>query len=98
MGQNRRAYTRDFKQEAVRLSESGTKTTAELEADLGLPTGLLGKWKRQLAQEGSEAFRGQGRLSAAEAEMRQLRQENAVLRQERDILKKALAIFTRNQP
>jgi transposase len=80
------------------LSESGTKTTAELEADLGLPTGLLGKWKRQLAQEGSEAFRGQGRLSAAEAEMRQLRQENAVLRQERDILKKALAIFTRNQP
>jgi transposase len=98
MSQNRRAYTGDFKQEAVRLSETGTKTTAELEADLGLPTGLLGKWKRQLAQEGSEAFRGQGRLSAAEAELRQLRQENAVLRQERDILKKALAIFTRNQP
>ena len=98
MSTNRRAYTRDFKQEAVRLSETGTKTTAELEADLGLPTGLLGKWKRQLAEEGAEAFRGQGRLTTVEAEMRQLRQENALLRQERDILKKALAIFTRNQP
>jgi transposase len=98
MSTNRRAYTRDFKQEAVRLSETGAKTSAELEADLGLPTGLLGKWKRQLAEEGQEAFRGQGRLTAVEAEMRQLRQENALLRQERDILKKALAIFTRNQP
>ena len=97
MSKHRRAYTRDFKQEAIRLSETGTKTTTELEADLGLPTGLLGKWKRQLAEEGQEAFRGQGRLPATEAEMRQLRQENAVLRQERDILKKALAIFTRNQ-
>jgi transposase len=80
------------------LSETGTKTTTELEADLGLPSGLLGKWKRQLAEEGAEAFRGQGRLTTVEAEMRQLRQENALLRQERDILKKALAIFTRNQP
>jgi len=97
MGTNRRAYTREFKQEAIRLSETSHKTTAELEADLGLPTGLLAKWKRQLAEEGKEAFRGQGRLTTTEAEMRQLRQENEVLRQEREILKKALAIFTRSQ-
>jgi transposase len=58
---------------------------------------LLTKWKRQLAEEGQEAFRGHGRLTGSEAELRQLRQENEVLRQERDILKKALAIFTRSQ-
>ena len=87
MGTNRRAYTRDFKQEAIRLSETGPKTTAELEADLGLAKGLLAKWKQQQAEEGKEAFRGQGRLTASEAEMRQ----------EREILKKALAIFTRSQ-
>ena len=97
MSTNRRAYTRDFKQEAIRLSETSHKTSAKLEADLGLPTGLLAKWKRQLAEEGKEAFRGQGRLTATETEMRQLRQENEVLRQEREILKKALAIFTRSQ-
>jgi transposase len=105
MSTNRGAYTRDFKQEAIRLSETGPKTTAELEVDLGLPKGLLAKWKQQLAEAGQEAFRGQGRLTASEAEMRQLKQENEILRQEREILKKALAIpstalrtgFTRSQ-
>jgi transposase len=41
--------------------------------------------------EGDDAFRGQGRLTAADEELRQLRRENETLRQERDILKKALA-------
>jgi transposase len=97
MSTKRQVYTRDFKQEAIRLAETGSKPMAELEADLGLPPGLLTKWKRQLAEEGQEAFRGQGRLTSSEAELRQLRQENEILRQERDILKKALAIFTRSQ-
>jgi len=48
----------------------------------------------QLSQEGDEAFRGQGRQTSDEEELRQLRRENALLKQERDILKKALAIFT----
>jgi transposase len=97
MSSKRQIYTRDFKQEAIRLAETGSKPMAELEADLGLPAGLLTKWKRQLAEEGQEAFRGHGRLTSSEAELRQLRQENEILRQERDILKKALAIFTRSQ-
>ncbi len=97
MSAKRNVYTRDFKEEAIRLAETGSKPVAELEADLGLPPGLLNKWKRQLAEEGQEAFRGQGRLTTSEAELRQLRRENEVLRQERDILKKALAIFTRSQ-
>jgi transposase len=97
MSTKRQIYTRDFKQEAIRLAETGSKPMAELEADLGLPAGLLTKWKRQLTEEGQEAFRGHGRLTTNEAELRQLRQENEVLRQERDILKKALAIFTRSQ-
>ena len=97
MSSKRQIYTRDFKQEAIRLAETGSKPMAELEADLGLPAGLLTKWKRQLAEEGKEAFRGRGRLTSSEAELRQLRQENEVLRQEREILKKALAIFTRPQ-
>jgi len=88
MSSQRKVYTRDFKQEAIRLAETSSKSTAEIEADLGLPPGLLTKWKRQLAEEGQEAFRGQGRLTPTEAEMRQLRQENEVLGPERDILKK----------
>ena len=97
MGTSKRVYTREFKQEAVELTKSSEKTISQIETDLGIPHGLLNKWKRHQAQEGSEAFRGHGHLSGSEAELRQLRQENELLRQEREILKKALAIFTRSQ-
>lgn len=96
MGTSKRVYTREFKQEAVELAKTSEKTISQIETDLGIPHGLLNKWKCQLAQEGTEAFRGHGQLSSREAELRQLRQENEVLRQERETLKKALAIFSRN--
>jgi transposase len=94
MSSKRRTYPRAFKLEAVQLAQSSGKSTSQLEADLGITPGLLNKWKRQMSQEGEEAFRGQGRQSSDEEELRQLRRENALLKQERDILKKALAIFT----
>lgn len=94
MSSKRKIYPREFKLEAVQLAQSSGKSTSQIEADLGITPGLLSKWKRQMSQEGEEAFRGQGRLTNDEEELRQLRQENALLKQERDILKKALAIFT----
>ena len=94
MSIKRKIYTRAFKQEAVQLAQSSDKSTSEIEDDLGITRGLLAKWKRKLSQEGDEAFRGQGRRTAAEAEIHQLRRENAILKQAREILKKALAIFT----
>ena len=97
MSNKRRMYSREFKQEAVRLAETSDKSIVQIEADLDIPHGLLNKWKRQLTREGQDAFRGQGRLSSSDAELAQLRRDNELLRQERDILKKALAIFTRSQ-
>lgn len=97
MSSKRRLYSREFKQEAVRLAETSDKSIVQIEADLDIPHGLLNKWKRQLTREGQDAFRGQGRLSSSDAELAQLRRDNELLRQERDILKKALAIFTRSQ-
>lgn len=97
MSTQRRLYSREFKLEAIRLTETSGKTILDIETDLGIPHGLLNKWRRNLKREGTEAFRGQGQLKAGDEEMRQLRQENELLRQEREILKKALAIFTRSQ-
>ena len=94
MKRKHRTYTREFKEEAVQLANRSGKRTSEIEEELGITRGLLVKWKRKLSEEGSEAFRGQGRRSSAEEEIRQLRRENAILKQERDVLKKALAIFT----
>ena len=94
MSSKRRIYTRAFKQEAVQLARSSSKSTSEIEDDLGITRGLLSKWKRNLSQEGGEAFRGQGRRSGAEEELHPLRRENAILKQAREILKKARVIFT----
>lgn len=89
----RKKYPKDFKQEAVRLVDQiGAPAAAE---KLGLPVGRLYAWKRSLAEEGPEAFRGQGTRPALEAELSRLRREVNDLRAERDILKKAATYFAR---
>ena len=90
----RRTYTREFKLEAVQLLETSGKSAAQIERDLGIGTGCLGRWKRELAAEGQNAFPGHGRLAPEQERIHQLEQENKILRQERDILKKAVAIFS----
>ena len=89
----RKQYTRAFKLEAIELQRSSGKSAAQIERDLGLYPGQRHAWKRQLTQDGTEAFPGSGNLKASEAELRRLQRENEVLRQEREILKKAVAIF-----
>ncbi len=91
----RKKYTAEFKREAIRLAESSGKPVTEIERDLGLWRGCISGWRRQLARKGKEAFPGQGHLTVTEERIRRLEQENEVLRQERDILKKAVAIFSR---
>lgn len=93
----RRVYTAEFKKEAVQLAKSSEKTNAEIERDLGLSKGLLKHWVRQVEEEGASAFPGQGRLKSEEEELRRLRRENEILRQERDILKKVVALFSQEE-
>ena len=94
MPQERRTYSLEFKREALELLASSGKSRHALEQELGLSHGLLKNWKRQAERDGEQAFPGHGKLKAGEAEVRRLRRENEILRQERDILKKAMAIFT----
>lgn len=96
MSQTRKTYTREFKRETLRLADTSGKTVAEVERDLGLPKGSVHHWRQQLARDGRQAFPGHGRLREADERSRQLERENAILRQERDILKKALTVFTRS--
>lgn len=94
MGNQRRRFSREFKLEAVRmLRESGHGLT-QVADDLGLRPDMLRRWSRELAVDPEQAFPGQGRLKPDEEEVRQLRREVQRLREERDILKKALAIFS----
>lgn len=96
MSQTRKTYMREFKLETLRLADTSGKTVAAVERDLGLPKGAVHRWRKQLARDGAQAFPGHGRLREADERARQLERENAILRQERDILKKALTVFTRS--
>ncbi len=93
----RRSFTEEFKREAVRLATERGNVSA-VARDLGIGESCLTRWKRQLQQEsehpgpGSGSFPGKG--NARDEEMTKLQRENARLKQENEILKKAVGIFT----
>ena len=95
MSKIRKTYTSEFKREALRLLETSGKSAAQIERDLGVGPGCLSRWKPQLSQDGAQAFPGHGRVGPEQERLRDLERENALLRQERDILKKAVAIFSK---
>lgn len=90
----RRSFDRAFKGEAVRLVVEEGRGVAGVARELGIGVNLLHRWKRQLTDTGSHAFPGKGHQPAETAELQRLRRENADLREERDILKKAIAVFS----
>ena len=87
-------YDAEFKRAAVELVQTSGKTVGAIERELGINRGTLKHWVKQAQVKGAEAFPGKGNVTASEAELRRLQRENVVLRQERDILKKAIAIFS----
>lgn len=95
MSRKRREFSREFKLEAVRLVTEGGLSISQAARDLGVHQTVLGRWKKQLEKSPMEAFPGKGRLRPDDEELARLRRENEVLRQERDILKKAVGIFSR---
>src|SRR5579862_2334234 len=96
MTKTKRSYDKAFKLEAVRLSETNAKSVRQIEIDLDITPGLLHKWRARYRQDGEQSFPGKGQQTETEAELRRLKRENEVLRQERDILKKALQVFSRD--
>jgi transposase len=91
-------YTREFKQQAVILFETSGKSKTQIARDLGISDSALNKWCKELGERGQEAFPGKGHQTTVEEELRKLKRENEILRQERDILKKAVSIFAQPQP
>lgn len=95
MSKAKRVFSKEFKQEAVRLILERSKSVEQLSRELGIRANTLHRWKKEQSEESEEAFRGHGNRTAEGEELRQLRQEVEQLRQEREILKKALGMFTR---
>lgn len=91
----KKRYDVEFKKEAIRLSDSSGKKDREIEQDLGLYPNAIGRWRKALEADPIDAFPGTGHQKPLEEENRQLRRELAIAREERDILKKAVTIFSK---
>ena len=97
MPKEQRTCSKEFKREAVHLAQTSGKSQAQVARDLGIADSTLHHWCKEFAEAGVQAFPGSGHQTAQEEELRRLKRELEVTRQERDILKKALAIFSRSQ-
>ena len=93
MPRPRSTYTAEFKLAAVKLVTDQNLSVAEAARRLGVGENLLHSWKKAFREHGAAAFPGHGDPSPADDELRRLRAENARLRAERDLLKKAAAYF-----
>jgi len=90
----RETYTREYKIEAVRMTTEGGISVAQAARDLGINENTLHNWRRQFRQWGAPPNAGKEELTVAE-ENRRLRRDNAILREERDFLKKAAVWLAR---
>ena len=93
----RKSYSQEFKVEAVRLITDKGYSIAEASRNLGIEYSVLRRWKNQLSEVPDSAFPGKGKLRMPDEELRKLQRELERVKEERDILKKALAYFAEDQ-
>ena len=89
----KRKYTKEFKKDTISLLMSSRKTMTEIANDLGIHVSLLTRWKKELKADGENAFPGNG--NPKDKEIFELKCQLAHVTEERDILKKAIAIFSK---
>lgn len=89
----RKAYSKEFKESAVRMVTEQGRKASEIARDLGINEQMLYNWKRKLQDKNENAFPGKGKISPQESEVKDLKKEIARLKEERDILKKAAMFF-----
>lgn len=96
MRKKRQTFSKEFKEQAVSHWETSSKTADQVAESLGIPSGkYLTRWKRDMNSKGEDAFPGHGKLLGKDAEIAALKKQLKDAEMERDILKKAVGIFSR---
>lgn len=88
-------YSEEFKREVLGLVAEGNRSVAQLERDLDITSGLIYKWQQRYRVKEDTLQPSAER--AEQAELRRLRRELETVKQERDILKKAIQVFSRGE-
>ena len=95
MGEKYRHFSREFKRDAVQLVTEKGMPVGQVARELDLHPNLLHLWRRKFLAQGDQAFSAKGRIKPENADIRLLRKELEKVREQRDILKKALAVFSK---
>jgi transposase len=90
-------YSDEFKKEALHMLATSGKTKADIERELGLSHGLLGKWKKRFQVNDETDALELNEVTQLQAEVRRLQRENARLKDDFEILKKTIQIFSTDQ-
>ncbi len=91
----RKQYSKEFKLDAISLVLEQGYSRSEAARSLEINANMLGRWLKEHAAPEGQAFRGNGKLTAEQLEIRQLREENRRLKMEKEILKKATVFFAK---
>ncbi len=91
----RKRYSKEFKLDAVSLVLDQGYSRAEAARSLGLNSNMLGRWVSEQLTDGGQAFRGNGKLTPEQEEIRKLRSQVKNLKMEKEILKKATVFFAK---
>jgi len=94
IGKNR--FTPEYKKEIIKLVTEGRKKISELAKDIGVTSTSIRRWMTQYSEYGKDVFPGKGNLRPEDEKIRKLLHENIDLKEENEILKKAVAIFSRD--
>jgi transposase len=89
-----RQFSKEFKRNALQLVEKGV-SVGKVARDLDVHPNLIHLWRRNYLAEGASAFVGTGNVKPEEAELKRLQKELEDVKEERDILKKALSVFSK---
>jgi len=92
---NQRQYDKEFRINAVKHYESSNKSLLQIAKDLGIPSSTLSGWVQEYKDHGEQSFPGSGKIKPCNEEYYLLKKELEDVRMERDILKKAIAIFSK---
>ena len=91
---SRKKYEKDYKISSVNLAKKSKKPVSEVEDELGIPRGFLSRWMKEFDSKNDDSFPGNGRVTGKDLEILNLKKENKILKEDREILKKAMGIFS----
>ena len=92
----RRRFDKAFKLEVLKMIQQSNRTIQSHAEELGIHLGVISRWRREFREQEIKAFPGKGHQTPEDEEIRRLKKELTDVKEERDILKKAVAFFAKH--